>query len=786
LNFETITENDPGIAYTYDALGRVKTLTTTLGATTTAYNDWETRVTDPENNYKDTLYDARGNLTEVKEYLDSTPYSTDYDYDQNNNLTKVTDAEGNEFEMAYDWLGRRLTQELLHDASEQSPNSYGFTYDANGNVATRTDAKSQTITYAYDELDRVLTENTNEVAYGYDSGTNGIGRLTSTSFSGGTKTLEYNLAGTLKKERVTIDSTNYDTQFTYDLLGNVLTVTYPDSTVVSYAYNNAGQLEAVLGYASDFDYSPSGLISYIAYANGVTTANTYDIQQLYRLTNRLTESGADDLQDIAYTYDDVGDITAIVDTSDTNASKSAAYGYDDLYRLTSATITNTGNSQNYTQTYVYSVTGNITNKSDVGSYTYGNIHPQAVTGANGVTYAYDANGSLTSDGTWTHTWNGRNQIVFSTDGTTTVTYAYDESGRRLIKDDGTTETLYINRYFDKEGANSVAYIYGGNLKLATKKDSSTAFHHLDHLSGSNVSTDSNGDTLELNDYYPYGSSRIDQRTGGYTNNYLFTGKELDQDTRLYYYGTRYYNATLGRFVSADTWFGGLGDPQSLNKFAYARNNPLMYVDPSGNVFALALALPALEAIAAKIVEVASVVIMTSIVVHDIQNPPLISYPAPIAEKPVITTTPSLPQEKSIPTAVLNTTEPGLGVISDPALPADKSGPLVTPVYQDTAGGVCGRNMSCATGNDHGNSITYPGTTWGYSLRNIDTGELLKYGQTIDTASRYTKKYLDSINAELKIETSGTKQDVREWETNKINEYKNNNGGDRPPLNKNDH
>lgn len=97
--------------------------------------------------------------------------------------------------------------------------------------------------------------------------------------------------------------------------------------------------------------------------------------------------------------------------------------------------------------------------------------------------------------------------------------------------------------------------------------------------------------------------RGDVKVGDYENNYKYTGKELDVETDLYYYGARYYDAEIGRFpprrtgVSVDPWFGDLNDPQSLNKYAYVRNNPLKYVDPSGEFFFLApLAVWAGEAI----------------------------------------------------------------------------------------------------------------------------------------------------------------------------------------------
>ncbi|MBN1258257.1 hypothetical protein JXA05_00715, partial [Candidatus Peregrinibacteria bacterium] len=117
----------------------------------------------------------------------------------------------------------------------------------------------------------------------------------------------------------------------------------------------------------------------------------------------------------------------------------------------------------------YSIAGNILTSSDLGSYTYGDTHPQAVTSANSVTYTYDDNGSLTGDGTWTHIWDSRNRISQSSDGNTTISYAYDETGRRYLKDDGTTLTLYVNRYYDKEGATEKLHIYAGNMKIAINK-----------------------------------------------------------------------------------------------------------------------------------------------------------------------------------------------------------------------------------------------------------------------------------------------------------------------------
>ena len=107
------------------------------------------------------------------------------------------------------------------------------------------------------------------------------------------------------------------------------------------------------------------------------------------------------------------------------------------------------------------------------------------------------------------------------------------------------------------------------------------YHHSDHLGSTSVDTDDNGDIVQIVDYYPYGDTRLSEQPQGINNPYKYNGKELDEDTGLYYYGARYYNAKIGRFVSQDPWGGDLKDPQSLNKYAYVRNNPMKYVDPTG-------------------------------------------------------------------------------------------------------------------------------------------------------------------------------------------------------------
>jgi len=99
------------------------------------------------------------------------------------------------------------------------------------------------------------------------------------------------------------------------------------------------------------------------------------------------------------------------------------------------------------------------------------------------------------------------------------------------------------------------------------------------LSSSNVITDSSGQLLQYCEYTPYGT--LSRNEGTDVATHKFTGKELDR-TGLYFYGARYYDPEIGRFITADTIVQAPYDPQSLNRYSYCRNNPINYTDPSGH------------------------------------------------------------------------------------------------------------------------------------------------------------------------------------------------------------
>lgn len=184
------------------------------------------------------------------------------------------------------------------------------------------------------------------------------------------------------------------------------------------------------------------------------------------------------------------------------------------------------------------------------------------------------------------------EIVYTLPSPQSVyTYAYNNEGQRVKISDGTITTLYPNKYFNLTGGKLVKHIWGLNETLATIETSGgvNKFYHLfaDHLQSNTLATNISGGVEELLDYYPYGEMRLDEKTSGFSEQRKYIGQEYDNFTALNYLNARYYNSAFARFVSQDPMVASLEtcellkDPQMLNSYSYARNNPLSFTDKSG-------------------------------------------------------------------------------------------------------------------------------------------------------------------------------------------------------------
>ena len=178
-----------------------------------------------------------------------------------------------------------------------------------------------------------------------------------------------------------------------------------------------------------------------------------------------------------------------------------------------------------------------------------------------------------------------------------ATFSYDGDGMRVVKTSAQGTTVY---HYDKDGrvisetdnnGNLIADLVYANGKLVAKLlPTIVYFYHTDPAGTPLAMTDPSGSVVWRADYLPFGEENI--VSGTLENDFRFVGKENDKETGLYYFGARYMEAMIGRFMSPDP-VGAVEPrtgrvngkdiltPQRLNRYAYSLNNPYKYIDPDG-------------------------------------------------------------------------------------------------------------------------------------------------------------------------------------------------------------
>lgn len=211
-----------------------------------------------------------------------------------------------------------------------------------------------------------------------------------------------------------------------------------------------------------------------------------------------------------------------------------------------------------------------------------------------VNYYYDANGNMIRDtGVGRcYGFNDANHLSNITDcaGTTLAQYWYDESGQRIKSVENGVTTYYPFPEYETQvgGSNpgNTSYFYVNGERVARKDpDGSMHYYSGDQLGSTVLVTNSTGVVEENTKYLPYGKIL----SGGTKTKYLFNSKELSALSNLYYYGARYYNPDLMRFIQPDSVLQDVYDPQLLNSYSYVRNNPLKYTDQSGHFIQFVIA-----------------------------------------------------------------------------------------------------------------------------------------------------------------------------------------------------
>jgi RHS repeat-associated protein len=501
----------PGETVTYDAISRPNTATHADGNYAQAdYSSNSVTSTDEARHKKLSIFDAIGRLTTVTEpdpstgSLTSNAYTTTYGYDGAGHLTSVfqpgvgTQGARNRT-FTYNDLGQ-LIQEITPEAGTVT-----YTYDTADNVKTKTDLRNKAVTYTYDALNRLTqidyADGSASQVLSYDQTGHGFssGRLTR-AFNGTNASVEptYDAMGRIASQQYTLPSDSSNTikvSAGYDLLGDVVSLTYPDGRVVSQSFDTAARLSTVrlesykgtpvgFNYLIASNYSAAGAPSSLVFGNGITDSLSYNNRlQLSQVTlanptktfwNRqfgwADSSGKNNN----------GSLTAVTDLL--NSQHTQTFTYDQLDRIKSAQQTD--NSLN--QSFSYDSWGNL---AQSGTWSFSQLFDSS-NRISGGEYIYDPAGNLTNDTVHTYAYSLDNLVTCMDPQTApcagaAATYTYDAAGQRVRKDAQGTWTEYV--YF---GGAAVAeksasgdwtdYILAGGARIAKAE----ALDHGLHIYGS--------------------------------------------------------------------------------------------------------------------------------------------------------------------------------------------------------------------------------------------------------------------------------------------------------------
>lgn len=518
-------------------------------------------------------YDSLNRLTTQ---VNESGKKTSYRYDNNSNLTEVIDRNGIITYITYDGLNRVVKK---HNSKDGAKTAVDLSYDKLGNTTKITD-ESGTRTFKYDDLGRLELIN-------YD---NGIRQYYS-----------YDKSDRITRFKVKQGSSKeIDLKYSYDKIGR-LTKVNDSGKNFAYQYDAIGRLteevNGVTGIRSKYQYYPSGNLRKLIHYNGEEIENSFmyrydlrgnqtkkiegkDITNYYydSLSRIKTVLNSDGIQN--YKYDDLNNISEVVEIKGNNISETH-YTYD-LNNSLILKETQNGSEQ-IQQRFEYDLEGNMLNKEEVIKYR----------------------DNLISNKVTKYLYNGNNRVSQVIDpNNRIISYIYNNEGLRTKKDFGAEA---INYYYDRGNivleTNKDNFITAKNIrgnKLIYRDTNKTSpYYYLHNAHGDVVKLlNEKGKLIKDYSYQPFGLEKAklnnsfgnkqftgiwQQEIENIDNPFRYSGEYLDEETGNYYLRARYYDPSIQRFITEDSYKGRASEPFSLNLYTYTYNNPIKYVDPSGHM-----------------------------------------------------------------------------------------------------------------------------------------------------------------------------------------------------------
>ena len=533
------------------------------------------------------VYDTKNRLIS---YTDPEGRTETYTYDCNSNLTKTVDKNGNTLKNTYD-NKNRLTERTAKEKKTGKETVHTYCYNAYGDVAVQDDTQ-----FVYGDVSGQVTKETTKLTKNKDVVKN----------------------------------------YTYDSKGNKSTFSVKageDTKLsLSYEYDGSSRLISVKdsegNRAVSYAYDTEGSLSERQAANGLKTTYGYDYQN--RLTSMTNETGKGVVSKYSSTYLKNGqkaeEVSTVMDKKGKSTKKTAAYTYDMLGRITRETKTgredisytydaNNNRKQmtigNKTTAYQYNKNDELlrtdtlhtdTEKNDVVIYKNDKNGNQLATvnrseipaEAKDTSYI-DVDVTLgdnqLNDNVVNH-YNALNQLTETLTKNYKVSFTYDAEGLRTGKTVNGEKTIYVwdgdqvVMELSKGGAVQKRYIRGNDLVYADKGENTEKTYYVTDMHGNVVQLlDESGNVTKTYEYDSFGNEVKPEKKD--ENPYRYCGEYYDKETEEVYLRARYYEPSVGRFITRDTYTGESDEPLSLHLYTYCENDGVNAWDPSGHKIKLA-------------------------------------------------------------------------------------------------------------------------------------------------------------------------------------------------------
>jgi len=627
--------NRTGVDYTYDARDRLVAKRTFPGGRETryAYDAAGRRTSVEDANGHVTLFerDALGRLV-VR--TDANGHSIQYDYDALGSLLRVVDPNGNPMTYTFDERRRMASETNAIGAATL------FSYDPRGNLAAKQKPDGSLIQYAYDTRNRLTAVHYPDgtaKTYAYDA----AGNLVEAANDDTTESRQYDAGNRLIE---TTDShTGKSIAYTYDLVGNRLSMTDPENGRHQYRYNDSNQLTAFVdpeGLVTTYAYDEMSRVIQASFPNGTETAWNFNSDN--RLASVISASDAKGITSaFAYTYDNVGNRLSMTEED----GYITTYQYDHIYQLTAVDYPDRPRGGGDDDDDDDGDDDDDDDDDDDGDDDDDDDNKPALPGV--VTYAYDPAGNRlqqTRDAEVTdYQYNEANQMLSAGE----MQYGYDANGNRVSKSEGRHLTRYQYNYdnllselIDEKGRATTTYAYDAFMRRTARETikrgddddddddddrsrKKTRFLYdglrvLQEMSGGSQKHiaayyRANGQMVARQEYKAKGS-RYKKRSkkkrlyyehdglgsvAGLTNHrgklktryrydafgevvdgslkynpYAFTGKRFDTESGLYHFHFRQYDPETGVWTTPDP----ISIRGGMNLYRYVQNNPINRVD----------------------------------------------------------------------------------------------------------------------------------------------------------------------------------------------------------------